>query len=141
MTEYQLSQWISQSLARELSEQQRIELQAALERSPASQVFAEWSSRIQAAAAQGEPDMVADEESTPPETSEALSDLSKERMRRAMRAAQTDYHRDSSQQQHLLVAQTPAPYSTSRPAAPSNDSTPTDNDEPPKPPIQPPDAP
>lgn len=141
MTEYQLSQWISQLLAQELSEQQRTELQAALKRSPASQVFAEWSSRIQTAAAHGEPDIVADEESPSPESFEALTDFSKERMRRAIRAAQTDYHSDSSQQQQLLVAQTPAPYSNSRPAAPSNDSTPPDNDELPKPPTQPPDAP
>ncbi len=139
MTEYQISQWISLLLAGELSEQQRTELQAALERSPASQVFAEWSSRIQAAAAHGELDMDAEHARPSPESSELLSELSKERMRRAVRAAQTDYHSDSSQQQHFLVAQSPATYSNSRPAAPPNDSTPPDNHELPKPPIQPPD--
>ncbi len=139
MTEYQLSQWISQALAGELSEQQRSELQAALERSPASQVFAEWSSRIQAAAAQGERDMDAEHPRTFPESSEALSELSKERMRRVLRAVQTGYHSISSQQQYLLVAQPPATYSNSRPAESPSDSTPPDNQELPQPPIQPPD--
>ncbi|MEZ6076837.1 MAG: hypothetical protein R3C09_10205 [Pirellulaceae bacterium] len=139
MTEYQLSQWISQALAGELSEQQRSELQAALERSPASQVFAEWSSRIQAAAAQEELDLDAEHQRSSLDSFQSLSELSKERMRRVLRAAQTDYHSDISQQQHLLVAQPPATYSNSRPAEPPSDNTPPDNQELPKPPIQPPD--
>lgn len=141
MTEYQISQWISQALAGELSEQQRNELQAALERSPASQGFAEWSSRIQAATVQGGLDMEAEGKSASPDSSDSLSELSKERMRRNLRAAQLDYQNDSSQQQHSLVAQSPVDYLCSRPEAPSKDSTPPDNDELPKPPIQPPDVP
>ena len=129
MTEYQLSHWISQSLAGELSEQQRAELQAALERSPASQVFAEWSSRIQAAAAQGEPDIVAEEQRFSPVSPDSLSEFSKERMRRALRAAQSDYQNDNSQQQHLSVAQSPADYLHGRPETSSNDSMPHDSRE------------
>lgn len=141
MTEYQISQWISQLLAGELSEQQRSELRAALERSPASEVFAEWSSRIQAAAAQGEPDMDEESERSPQGSSESLSELSKERMRRTVRAAQVDYQNDNLQQQHLLVAQSPVDYSRSPAAAPPNDSAPPDNQERPSTPTQPPDAP
>lgn len=142
MTEYQLSQWISQSLSGELSEQQRAELQIALEHSPASRAFAEWSSRIQAATLlenqmQQEPVSEADVEPTTPDSSETLSEFSKERMRRAVRATQTEYQAENAQQQQF-VAQSPAAYSHSRPGQPSYDSKPLDGSPQSKAPSQPP---
>lgn len=127
MTEYQLSQWISQLLAGELSEPQRAELQAALEHSPASRAFAEWSSRIQAAAAQWDPGGEAEHERSSPDSPESLSEFSKARMRRAVCAAHVEYQNDNSQQPHLLVAQSPAAYSLSHTSVPPHDNTSPDN--------------
>lgn len=109
MNDWQLSQWISQALAGELDDAQQAELQAALQRSPASQAFAQWSSWIQSAAAE-----TSRIESMPPDAAavdpaERLSDLSKARLQRTLLAAQVEWGGRGSQQQ-LRVAQAPSFY-------------------------------
>jgi hypothetical protein len=127
MNDWQLSQLISHSLAAELSPQQQAELKIALARSPASTAFAEWSSRIQAAvAAQVGAEAFEQLDASPSESSEGLSDISKERLQRAIRAEQTRLQWDDSQKNHLLVAQTPLTYSHGSPVASPRDDTPPD---------------
>lgn len=115
MNDWQLSQWISQALAGELDDSQQAELQAALQRSPASQVFAQWSSRIQSAAAETHRIESLPPDETVFEPAERLSDLSKARLQRSLLAAHDEWRAHGTQQQ-LRVAQSPSAY-TNLPAA------------------------
>ncbi len=121
MNDWQLSQWISQALAGELDDSQQADLQAALQRSPASQVFAQWSSRIQAAAAETHRIESLPPDETVFEPAERLSDLSKARLQRSLLAARDEW-RAHDAQQYLRVAQSPSVYSNHPAATPQADA-------------------
>ncbi len=110
MNDWQLTQWISQSLEGQLDESQHAQLQAALLKSPASQAFAQWTRLIQNAAAE-----TARIESMPPDRpatgpADRLSDLSKARLQRALLTALKQSHQQEDAQLQLQVAQAPSHY-------------------------------